>query len=199
MKENRIVPDTLADLLITFTLSGYYDSSLRQAIDAAPRRTTAMTTWFSAHQTFPDAFFQFNRSGRMDWQVSPDFLSLQDSLGALRNVAVLLLPAAKRPELGRLICSYAVDFEVDQQRWNPIAHQVAERAIQYESTDPQCPDRHAIAGKHHLGFWRWDQHRRFGRLSSYLYQSRPVRSDDADRFGSASRRVPRRGGCIPSA
>ena len=111
MKENRIVPDTLADLLITFTLSGYYDASLRQAIDAAPRRTTAVTTWFSAHQTFPDAFFQFNRSGRMDWQVSPDFLSLQGSLGALRNVAVLLPPAAKRPELGRLICSYAVEFE----------------------------------------------------------------------------------------
>jgi peptidoglycan hydrolase-like protein with peptidoglycan-binding domain len=111
MKENRIVPDTLADLLITFTLSGYYDASLRQAIDAAPRKTMAMTTWFSAHQTFPDAFFQFNRSGRIDWQVSPDFLRLQGSLGALRNVAVLLPPATKRPELGRLICSYAIEFE----------------------------------------------------------------------------------------
>ena len=111
MKANRIVPNTLADLMITFTLSGYYDASLRQAIDAAPRRTTAITTWFSAHQTFPDTFFQFNRLGRMDWQVSPDFFSLQGSLGALRNVAVLLLPAAKRPELGRLICSYAVEFE----------------------------------------------------------------------------------------
>jgi hypothetical protein len=98
--------------LVTFTLSGYYDASLRQAIDTAPRKATATTTWFSAHQTFPDAFFGFNRTGRMDWQVSPDFLALQGTLGALRNVAVLLPPSAKRPELGRVMCSYAVEFEV---------------------------------------------------------------------------------------
>jgi len=113
MKENRIVPDTLADLLITFTLSGYYDATLRDAVDHAPRKALANTTWFSAHQQFPDAFYQFNRVGRMDWQITADFLSLQGALGELQNVAVLCSPSQKRPELGRLLCSYPIEFEVD--------------------------------------------------------------------------------------
>jgi hypothetical protein len=113
MKENRIVPDSVADLLITFTLSGYYDANLRDAVDHAPRKTLATTTWFSGHQQFPDAFYQFNQTGRMDWQVTPDFLALRGSVGALRNVAVLLTPSQKRLELGRLMCSYPVEFTVD--------------------------------------------------------------------------------------
>ena len=113
MKENRVVPDTLADLLVTFTLSGYYDSNLRDAVDHAPRAALATTTWFSGHQQFPDAFFEFNRSGRMDWQITPDFMALRGSVGALRNVAVLGLPSQKRVELGRLMCGYPVEFEVD--------------------------------------------------------------------------------------
>jgi len=113
MKENRIVPDSLADLLMTFTLSGYYDANLRDAVDHAPRTVLATTTWFSGHQQFPDAFYQFSRTGRMDWQVTPDFLALRGRVGALRNVAVLCTVGQKRPELGRLICSYPVEFEVD--------------------------------------------------------------------------------------
>jgi hypothetical protein len=113
MKENRIVPDTLADVLITFTLSGYYDPMLRDAVDHAPRRPFATTTWFSAHQWFPDAYYQFNRTGRMDWQVRPDILGLQGSLRGVRNVAVLCEPAHGRQELGRLLCAYPVEFEVD--------------------------------------------------------------------------------------
>lgn len=113
MKENRIVPDTLADLLMTFTLSGYYDTALRNAIDHAPRKPLASTAWFSAHQHFPDAFYQFNRAGRMEWQVTPDFLALQGSLGELQNVAVLCSPSQKRPDLGRLMCSYPIEFEID--------------------------------------------------------------------------------------
>ena len=113
MKENRIVPDSLADVLITFTLSGYYDTTLRQVVDHAPRKPLASTTWFSGHQQFPDAFYQFNRVGRMDWQITPNFLALQGSLGELQNVAVLCSPSQKRPELGRLMCSYPVEFEVD--------------------------------------------------------------------------------------
>jgi len=112
MKENRIVPDSLVDLLITFTLSGYYDANLRTAIDRAPRRPLATTTWFSAQQSFPDAHYQFHRSGRMDWQVSNDHLALEGSLGALQNVAVLCVPSQKRPELGRMMCSYPMEFEV---------------------------------------------------------------------------------------
>ena len=77
MKENRIVPDSLADLLVTFTLSGYYDATLRDAVDQAPRRPLASTSWLSAHQTFPDAFYEFHRTGRMEWRVTPTMLALQ--------------------------------------------------------------------------------------------------------------------------
>src|ERR1043165_2340790 len=113
MKENRIVPDSLADLILTFTLSGYYDPTLRDAIDHAPRRPEAITTWLSGHQQFPDAFYQFNQSGQMDWQVTSDTLGLRGSVGELRNVGVLFNVSQKRPELGRLLCSYPVEFEVD--------------------------------------------------------------------------------------
>jgi hypothetical protein len=112
MKENRIVPGTLADLLIIFTLSGYYDSNLREAVDHAPRKALATTTWFSGHQQLPDAFYQFNQTGRMDWQITSDFLALRGSVGRLRNVAVLCIPSQKRAELGRLSCSYPIEFQV---------------------------------------------------------------------------------------
>jgi hypothetical protein len=113
MKENRIVPNSLADLLVTFTLSGYYDATLREAVDHAPREPTATTTWFSGHQQFPDGFYEFNRTGRMEWHVTRDFLALRGSVSELRNLAVLCSPSQKRLELGRLMCAYPVEFEVD--------------------------------------------------------------------------------------
>jgi hypothetical protein len=91
-RENQVVPGTLADLLITLTLSGYHDSELRRAMDRAPRTTTAATRWLSGRTTFPDALYEFNRSGRMAWNVTRELLALTDTLGAVRNVAVLLLP-----------------------------------------------------------------------------------------------------------
>jgi hypothetical protein len=112
MKENRVVPGTLADVLITYTLSGHYDAALREAIDKAPHKATASTTWFSAHRSFPDAFFQFNRSGRMDWDITRGLLSLNGVPDAVRNVSLLLQPAAGRAALGRLLCSYPVEFDV---------------------------------------------------------------------------------------
>jgi hypothetical protein len=113
MKENRIVPDSLVDLIITFTISGYYDPTLRDAIDHAPRRPQAITTWLSGHQQFPDAFYQFNQTGQMEWQVTAESLGFKSSIGELRNVGVLFNVSQKRSELGRLLCSYPVEFEVD--------------------------------------------------------------------------------------
>lgn len=95
-RDNQVVPGTLADLLITLTLSGYHDPELRRAIDTAPRNTTAATQFLSGQTTFPDAFYEFNRSGRMTWNVTRDLLTLTDTLGAVRNVAVLLLPTPGR-------------------------------------------------------------------------------------------------------
>jgi len=112
-KENRLVPDTLADLLITFTLSGYYDARLRDVVDRSPRTAAAVSTWFSAHEQFPDAFYKFHQTGRMDWLVDAEALTLQGVVGRLNNVAVLCASSARRLELGRLMCSYPVEFVVD--------------------------------------------------------------------------------------
>lgn len=113
MKENRVVPNSMADILVTFVVVGYYDPSLRDLIDHSPRKPLATTTWFSAHQQFPDAFYEFNRTGRMDWDVDENLLALRGTPGELRNVAVVCAPSQRRVELGRLICSYPVEFTID--------------------------------------------------------------------------------------
>jgi hypothetical protein len=113
MKDNRVVPNSLADVLITFTLSGYYDPTLREVVDHAPRKPQATTTWFSAHDCFPDAYYHFNQAGQMDWQITSDILALQGSLGELQNLGVLCFPSQKRPDLGRVMCSYPIEFQVD--------------------------------------------------------------------------------------
>lgn len=61
---------------------------------------------------FPDAFYELSRSGRMEWDVTADTLILQGPVGELQNVGVLLSPARRRLELGRLMCAYPVEFEV---------------------------------------------------------------------------------------
>lgn len=111
MKENQVVPGTLADLLFTFTLSGYYDSDLRKEIESVPRSTT-LTKRLSARQNFPDAFYEFNRSGRMEWRVTENALTLAEPIGKLRNIAITLMPAPSRLQFGRLVCHRRIDFQV---------------------------------------------------------------------------------------
>lgn len=112
-RDNQVVPGTLADLLITLTLSGYHDPELRSAMDRAPRPDTATTRWLSARSVFPDALYEFNRSGSMVWNVTRDLLTLTDTLGAVRNVAVLLLPTpGSANALGRVMSRYEVRFRI---------------------------------------------------------------------------------------
>jgi hypothetical protein len=112
-RENQVVPGTLADLLVTFTLSGYYDPELRSAVDRAPRTARAVTRWLSGQTTFPDALYEFNRSGRMAWNVTRDLLTLTDTLGAVRNVAVLLLPTPGRTNyFGRVMSHCEVQVRI---------------------------------------------------------------------------------------
>jgi Tc toxin complex TcA C-terminal TcB-binding domain/PKD domain/Putative peptidoglycan binding domain len=112
-RENQVVPGTLADLLITLTLSGYHDPELRRAVDRAPRITTATTRWLSGRTIFPDALYEFNRSGRMVWNATRDLLTLTDTLGAVRNVALLLLPSPGRTNyFGRVTSQCEVQFRI---------------------------------------------------------------------------------------
>jgi Tc toxin complex TcA C-terminal TcB-binding domain len=113
MRENRVVPDTLADVVLTFTLTGYHDATLRAEIDRAPERDVATTLWLSARQLFPDSYYQFHQTTKLEWEISPDSLALQGSVGELQNVAVVCAPAQKRPELGRTSATYSVEFELD--------------------------------------------------------------------------------------
>lgn len=115
MQENQVVSGTLADLLITFTLSGYYDSDLRaQQTSELQPRTTVVTRLLFARQDFADAFYEFNQSGRMEWQVTDDLLTLAEPVGRLRNLAVLLTPAPTRINFGRVRCSFPVVFRVTE-------------------------------------------------------------------------------------
>ncbi len=113
MRENRVVPDSLADVQLVLTLSGYYDATLRDAVEHAPQRPLAATNWLSAHQSFPDAFYEFSRTGRMEWDVTAEDLALQGSAGTLENLALFFVPSLRTVELGRQMCSYPIEFDVD--------------------------------------------------------------------------------------
>lgn len=112
-RENQVVPESLADLLITFTLSGYHDSELRKAIDAVKPETSALTSFLSARQTFPDAFYDFSRTGRIVWKVPRALLTLTGDLGRLRNIGFSLRPGALDVHFSRLMTRLRVNFRVD--------------------------------------------------------------------------------------
>ena len=111
---NQVVPDSLADLLITFTLSGYHDFELRAAIDAAMPQMTALTSFLSARQGFPDAFYDFSRTGRMVWKVPREMLTLTDDLGHLRNIGFSLRPGVPDVHFSRLMTRLRVNFRINE-------------------------------------------------------------------------------------
>ena len=113
-RDNQVVPGTLADFLITFTLSGYHDPELRAAIASAAPETSALTTFLSAQQTSPDAFYDFSRTGRMVWKVPREMLALQGSLGRLRNVGMSLRPGVSDVDFSRLLSRLRVKFRIEE-------------------------------------------------------------------------------------
>jgi hypothetical protein len=113
-RENQVVPESLADLLITFTVSGYHDSELRAAIDAVKPQTTTLTSFLSARQVFPDAFYDFSRTGRMVWKVPREMLSLTGDLGRLRNIGFSLRPGAPNVHFSRLMTRLRMHFRINE-------------------------------------------------------------------------------------
>jgi len=112
MKENQVIPGTLADVLITFTLSGYYDVDLRTVVANAQRQPAVLTQWLSARQRFADAFYQFNQDGRMIWDVTGNMLSLDVPVQNLRNLGVILVPGARQVQFSSLMSTYLVELDV---------------------------------------------------------------------------------------
>ena len=114
IKENRVVPGTLADVLITFTLSGYYDPALKEAVTAAaatPRRFET-TSVISAARVLPDSYYSLAKNGALNWNVSRDMLGLGGTPGVLHNLAIILALAQDGVDLGRCSCRYPIEIEI---------------------------------------------------------------------------------------
>jgi peptidoglycan hydrolase-like protein with peptidoglycan-binding domain len=112
MQENQVVPGTLADVLITFTLSGYYDPQLRAAIDHAQAPSLATTSFISARRALPDAYYSLVHTGKLAWDVPARMLTLTGTPDALRNLAVTLPLNPQGVELGRCYCRYPVEIDI---------------------------------------------------------------------------------------
>ncbi len=63
MEENQVVPSSLADVLITFNIAGFFDANART--EPVPSAPDVVTSYISAREVFPDNFFDFSRTGRM--------------------------------------------------------------------------------------------------------------------------------------
>ncbi len=113
LEENRIVPQTFADALITFHLTGYYNATLRDEMARTPKPRHVMTRLFSGHDLFPDEFYDFNQSGVMTWPVTREILSLAPPAGELRNIGVALVPATGGPDFGNLFNRFEVEIHLD--------------------------------------------------------------------------------------
>jgi peptidoglycan hydrolase-like protein with peptidoglycan-binding domain len=113
MSENQVVTGTLADMIITFNASGYHDPELRAAVKAAKPQTTTLTSLLSAQNVFPDAFYDFTRTGRMVWKVPREMLTLNGDMGRLRNIGFSLRPGAPDAHFSRLMTRLRVNFRVN--------------------------------------------------------------------------------------
>jgi hypothetical protein len=76
-------------------------------------RTTGSRRCLSAQQAFADRFYQFQDSGRMEWDVLPFMLNVDREVGRARNVGVMLLPSACSAQYGRCLRSRVVNVSVD--------------------------------------------------------------------------------------
>jgi hypothetical protein len=115
MEENQVVPGTLADVVITFTLTGFYDEGLKQTVRdavASGKRSFATTSFISARRALPDAYYSLVHYGKLDWEVSERMLTLNGTPNELRNLSVILALAPDGAELGRGYCHYSAEVQI---------------------------------------------------------------------------------------
>ena len=111
-RDNAIVPGSLADVLITFALSGYHDPFLREAVNQAGAAALATTSFFSARAALPDAYYSLVHTGEIDWDIPDHMLTLTGTPNALRNLGVMLPLSPQGVELGRCYCRYPVEIDI---------------------------------------------------------------------------------------
>jgi hypothetical protein len=172
VRETRIVPGTLADIVLTFDLAGYDDSELRAAIGSAPARTTVLTQWLSGQQVFVDALYEFQNTGRMAWDVRPELLSVTERPGRLRNLAVLLVPGARRVQFGRILATHLVEFTVQPDGTLEVSTELPQVSI---NANHLMVDVAAVVPAGAIVAWR------FGEEADW--QAGPAQSHQFDRPG----------------
>jgi hypothetical protein len=139
MEENQIVPGSLADVLITFNMAGFFDAAVRTG-PVTPGPDVA-TSYISAREVFPDNFFDFSRTGKMVWPVTPDLLTLSGTPGKVRNVGVLVVPAQSRQQYRRYVSTGLVEFTVDADGTPIINPDTLPPSFRFQYPDPSKPLR----------------------------------------------------------
>lgn len=115
MRENRVDPTTLADIVLVFHLSGYFNEELKNRVLACVPSRSTQTLLLSGRQYFPDGYYQFQNSGAMTWSVNQRFIPTGLHAGRLRNVGLTLLPSGDCSQFGRLLSSQRVRIKYDSR------------------------------------------------------------------------------------
>ncbi len=114
MKENRIVPGSLADIVLTFYMTGYYDSNLKELIEEQNAvEETYVTNVFSAHNQFSDEYFNFQRTGNLSFKITPGHLTTNRNIRELRELSFAFLPAIRSEIHTRFQSIYIAELEID--------------------------------------------------------------------------------------
>ena len=143
MEENQVVPGSLADMLITFNIAGFFDAVVRTE-PVTPDLGVA-TSYISAREVFPDNFFDFSRTGKMVLPLTADLLILSGTPGKVRNVGVLVVPARSRKQYRRYASTGLVEFTVRDDGTPIINPDTLPPSLRFQYPDPAKPLR--IAGE----------------------------------------------------
>jgi hypothetical protein len=139
MEENQVVPGSLADVLITFNIAGFFDANVRtEPVTPGP---DVATSYISGREVFPDNFFDFSRTGKMVWPLTADLLTLTATPGKVRNVGALVVPARSRKQYRRYASTGLVEFTVSDDGTPIIDPDTVPPSFRFQYPDPQKPLR----------------------------------------------------------
>ena len=139
MAENGVDPRTLADVVLTFRLTGYHSDELRQRIldclHTLPPSDRVETLSLSARTYFPDGFYAFQNGGPMIWDVDTSWIPEGLRAGRLRNLGVRMVPRGDGPEFGRIMCRHTVRVRVNEQHALDILSPIPRLSVEIHDLD----------------------------------------------------------------
>ena len=80
-----------------------------------------MTSFLSAQQMFPDAFYDFHRTGRMVWKLRREMLALNGDVGRLRNIGFTLQPGPPDVHFSRMTARLRASFRINEAAGVPAS------------------------------------------------------------------------------